>query len=656
MCGILAIATTCGTRLPITDGEGVRMRDAMAHRGPDGAGIWWAGDRSVCLAHRRLAVLGLGHAADQPMSLARSADGSITLVYNGEWYDEPRARRGLERRGVSFGTSCDTETLLHALSERGDAALDSIRGMYALAWHDATARTLTIARDPMGIKPVYWMRLHWRGVEQVVVASEPTALLAHPGATPEPDWAMVSAYISHSRAVLGDRTMFRGIHALLPGQIIEFDLGAAGIGERRRTIPLLAESESAGPGSTVNEADGVDALRRALRSSVFRHLRADVPTCALLSGGLDSTVLVDIARERASALRTFAAGPAPTHPNPADPDATRLVEADDDLSVAARVAAEFDLPHEQARLDAGAWSHGWREMIDRLGVPMSTPNEVAIHAVAQRLRGAGCVVTLSGEGADELLLGYAGPLHAIAGGIASGAALDDPAGFAMGLSTWISDEHKPMLLREHFWRAADGDAPRRDAFERALDSAAGWFAPGPDESDAAFARQAGALARTNLSALLRRLDTATMLAGVEGRTPFADRCVARAALRIGAAMHFDPSEPGAMQTKRLLRRAFAGRVPAFVMRRAKASFPIPFQRWLALSDAPSMLRRSGFLREIYHDETIELVAADPLRNWTLAWPMANLAAWAHRWGWDAPASTRPIAIAATSGEHHDLLG
>lgn len=657
MCGILAIATVRGTALPIGDADALRMRDVMAHRGPDGAGMWWSVDRSVCLGHRRLAVVGLGHAADQPMgeeegirhlALGTSGRGreegtghqasgikseKITLVYNGEWYDEPRAQRGMERRGVSFATSCDTETLLHALGERGDAALDSLRGMYALAWHDAARHTLTIARDPLGIKPVYWARVVWRGVDQVVVASEPTVLPAHPGISAEPDWPMVSAYISHSRAVLGDRSMFRGIHALLPGEVIEFRLDGERLMERRRVIPLLGDH--GGDAGGMNEERAAGALRRALRSSVFRHLRADVPACALLSGGLDSTVLVAIARERMPGLRTFAAGAAEDGD---DAERTRLDRADDDLSVAARVAEAFDLSHARAVLDGAAWMVGWLDMVDRLGVPMSTPNEVAIRAVAQRLRAAGCVVTLSGEGADELLLGYGGPLQAIAAGVADGRALRDPAGFGMELSTWISGEEKSKLLREGFWRAVDADVPRRIAFERTLEETADWFGArgsrGGKRTEAAFANQAGALARLNLNALLRRLDTATMLASVEGRTPFADRFVARTALRMRSGLHYAGGAPSTMQTKRVLRRAFADEVPGFVMRRAKASFPVPFQRWLAEAGVSSMVRGSGFLRSVYQDEAIELVTGDPLGQWMLAWPMANLAAWARRWGWE----------------------
>lgn len=649
MCGILAIATVRGTALPFGDAEAIAMRDAMAHRGPDGAGVWWSGDRSVCLGHRRLAVRGLEGSANQPMVLKGGVNGSLSLdhfdqssgggegfgcddalvlIYNGEWYSEPTARRALQRRGVTLRTGSDTETLLRMMALQGDSVLDGLRGMFGLVIYDGDRSTLTIARDPLGIKPVYWARVAWKGLEQVVVASEPTALLKHPGMSAQPDWAMVSSYISHSRAALGDRSMFRGIHALLPGEVITFQLSGQRITERRRMISLAASRDAEHAITDRTEAER--AIRRAVRDSTLRHLLSDVPTCVLLSGGLDSTVLTLIARERMSDLRTFAAG------DQRDLEDTKLDETGDDLGVAAQVAEAFGLRHDQAVLDGEAWMSGWRSMVDELGVPMSTPNEVAIYGVAKLLRGQGCVVTLSGEGADELMLGYSGPLNAIKAGVVDGRAKRDPAGFAMEISTWISGEHKAMLLREEFWQAAEADVFRRIAFERALEDSAGWFSGGSrDAGSGSFANQAGALARLNLNALLRRLDTATMLAGVEGRTPFADCRVAETALGIAAKLHFDALTPGPMQTKQVLRRAFRDDVPSVVMKRAKASFPLPFQRWMAEAGVGEAVRHSEFLRSIYHDEAIEAVAENPYGNWMLAWPMVNLMAWAQRWGWES---------------------
>ncbi|MEO1535925.1 MAG: asparagine synthetase B, partial [Planctomycetota bacterium] len=195
-----------------------RMRDALAHRGPDGAGDWVG--RGVSLVHRRLAVIAPGPAAQQPMS---TDDGRFVLAYNGEVYNDDTLRRELQAEsGVQrWRSSCDTESLLQWLA--AGRPLAAVRGMYALALVDTAKRTLTLARDPLGIKPLFWARTSSGGV---VFASELQALFEHPELSPEPDPLGVSLYLSSVRTVLGEQTLFAGVRSVEPGGVVTFDLDA----------------------------------------------------------------------------------------------------------------------------------------------------------------------------------------------------------------------------------------------------------------------------------------------------------------------------------------------------------------------------------------------------------------------------------------------
>ncbi len=205
MCGIVGVATVVGRGLSVDEAGLVSMRDRLAHRGPDGRGLWWG--RHVGLGHRRLAVVGLGEVGAQPLV---SACGRHVLVYNGELYNEDEVRAELEREGAGPSPcGSDAAAVLAALGWWGERegpgpALNRLRGMYAIAWYDRERRVLTLARDPLGIKPLAW----WRGPvggggEEVVFGSEVTAVLAHPHVRARPDLGVTSAYLTTIRTTLG---------------------------------------------------------------------------------------------------------------------------------------------------------------------------------------------------------------------------------------------------------------------------------------------------------------------------------------------------------------------------------------------------------------------------------------------------------------------
>lgn len=602
MCGIVGIVAGGGAR-PSLDERGVsRMRDVLAHRGPDGDGYWSEG--AVALGHRRLKVIDLSDGGAQPMATGDVGDGEgFVIVYNGMLYNDGEVRRGLELEGVRFRSSCDTETVLEAFARWGVECLFRLRGMFAFAVWDVKRRVLTLARDALGIKPLYFAQAHRPdGGTEFVFASEIPALLAHPGVERVPEMRMVSAYMSTIRTVLGNETMYRGIHALGPGEVAQVEAGESG-GE----VKLMRWWGGVADGSvevrSVEEAG--ERVRSALEESVHLHLRADVETCALLSGGIDSTVLTMLAKREMAGLRTYCAG--------------ALTDGgDDDLSWAARVAAELGTRHSEAVVTREMFREKWAWMVGRLGVPMSTPNEVAIHTVAERLRADGCIVTISGEGADELLAGYDGVLGMARGmleGMSVGSAV-------LRAGSWMDGAIKERVFRQDVWEEMGSDAWLEEWYEMEGERARNeTLVDGEGDALAVVQR---IIRRVNLTGLLQRLDTATMLAGVEGRTAFADAEVARVCEGLAMEMKF-AEEGGAVETKRALRAGFRGIIPEGVIARRKASFPLPFQEWVA--DGVERLRESRAARAWFRDDAVEAVCAAPGENWNLAWPMMNLAMW-----------------------------
>lgn len=617
MCGIAGVATVPSRALIASAADVARMRDALAHRGPDGHGTLTLGN--VVLAHRRLAVIDPSAAGDQPMTLAgRDGAPRWAITYNGELYNDADLRAALAQRGRCFRSACDTETLVASMAEALErrprwgvrevtGALATLRGMYAFALHDAREHKLLLARDPLGVKPVVWAVVDG----ELIFASEPAALFEHPSIAPEPDLAGISAYLTTIRTSIGGRTMFRGVHALPPGHALIADLSGPGV--RIDVFPHWASSRIRSFAGL--RAGAVRAVRDVVADSIARHMRADVPVCAMLSGGLDSTITTAIARGTSTHLRTYCAGA--VHDDPA-------ADAASDPAFAREVASVLGAHHAELRLDRDRFAATWVGMVGRSGVPLSTPNETAIFTVAERLRADGCRVTISGEGADELFWGYdtaidAAAVHASrAHGSRASRAM-----FHVEHGAWIPPAAKPGLLRPGVWAELESDFVLRESIESE-------FAAAADEAgDDGVAAHARAIRRINLTGLLGRLDSATMLASVEGRTPFADCEVARVAESLDPAWHFGGSGP--VRTKLVLRDAFADVVPAAVLARPKASFPLPFQAWLG--PVVGRARGSGFVRDLFAPGVAEAVTADPCRHWAIAWPMANLAIWAERWGW-----------------------
>ncbi len=610
MCGILGVVAMWGNTPALTDRDLVSMRDTMTRRGPDGAGVLQI--ENLALAHRRLAILDGSSAGRQPMS---TPDGRYHLVYNGEIYNDKELRAELLRMDAvpgGFRSQCDTETVLFAFATWGPAAFGKLRGMFAIGIYDTRRHELHMARDPLGMKPLYY---HHAANGELTFASDPAAILRHPQIDATPDLTMVSAYLTTLRSTLGHRTLFAGVHTLQPGERAVYKA-------KKRSLDLYEYVEGAQVGPYMPTEEATEIVKESLEDSVQRHLRSDVPVCNLLSGGLDSTILCAIEKERGIDLRTWCAG-GPEVPG-----------EESDLAFAREVAREMQTQHHEVSLTRKDFTRDWHMMVREGGLPLSTPNEVAIYSIAKDLRSAGQVVAISGEGADELFGGYEPALQSA--WHFAGTPGDRRSGgrFQLDSMSWVSPTIKPQILNPDAWEGARADNFLLEHYDDVFSRVKQEVGPNGSQIDPFLRFQR----HNNLRALLQRLDTATMMASVEGRTPFADWEVTRLAESLPMSTKFIPtrSSPGggvavatAATGKLVLRDAWRDSVPSSVLKRSKHSFPLPFEQWV--EDTGWQLESSPFAQIFFQKKVRDTVVRDPNANWQFAWPMMNLALWGDRW-------------------------
>lgn len=611
MCGVWGVATTRGRRLAQDRDACDAVRDLLAHRGPDAAGTAHLGH--IVLAHRRLAMLDPTGGA-QPFRLECADAPRVVLAWNGEIYNHLELRRELEAAGCRFRTRSDTETLAHLLSRHGPRALARLRGMFAIAAHFPDSERLVLARDPFGTIPLFHATVGVGGGHEFVFASEPRAILAHPAMRIEPDWAAVASYLEMPRRTFGARTLYRGVESLVPGEVIVASLDGDEISiERRRIAPRAAQADDA------SLAEHAMRVRDAVTQSVATHLVSDAPRAVLLSGGIDSTIIAGVSRMLEPRLVTFAAGSVDDAARPGS-----------DLFTARRVAAMLGSEHHEVLVDAASFSERWGALLAHGLLPLATPNEIAISLLADAIA-PHAKAALSGEGADELFGGYGPPLEATLG--------------------WIDADiaHTPASAAA-FYRTAFGWTPRGALADFLAPEVAGALRSDSDDplgslllgaySGAGDLRSLDAhLAvqrEVNLVNLLERLNLSLMTGSIEGRVPFADREVLASACRAGASHNLvgggTRDEGGVLVatgartlvTKRVLRQAFADLLSPEIADRPKASFPLPFEQWIA---AETRWLDTPVARAVLSDAGRAFLHANASQHWRLAWPVLNLARW-----------------------------
>lgn len=576
MCGICGIATSGAP----ADVDALRaMSETLVHRGPDSGGEHLGG--TVALAARRLSIIDLEH-GDQPIA---NEDGSCVVVQNGEIYNYPELRRGLERAGHGFRTRCDTEAIVHLYEEHGLGFAERLRGMFAVAIHDARHGRLVLARDRYGIKPLYY---RIAGGE-LRFASEVRALPRG-----EIDLDALEAFLAFN-SIPAPYSIFREIRKLPAGHVLVWEDGEARLERYARLGPQAATELREG-----DEAELVEELRARLRDSVRAHLLADVPVGVLLSGGVDSAVLAALAaQETGEPVHTFTIG-----------FAERSFDERDDARL---VAERYGTEHHEllVRPEPELLLRALAEAFDE---PFADSSALPTYLVSQLAAGH-VKVALSGEGGDELFGGYyTYAADLLADWVAPLARVARPLVEALPASTrkasidyrakrFVRAAHLPPLERHHGWKEIFSPELRADLTGRRSS-----FDP-VDVYRARYAETAGApeLARLQdvdfgvylVDDLLVKTDRASMAHSLEARVPFLDPVVTNLAFALPTRL-----KVRGLAKKVLLRKAVEPLLPREVVHGRKRGFSIPAAAWLRGELEPfaretlsaATLGRQGFFR------------------------------------------------------------
>ncbi len=374
MCGIVGIVNL-DPRETVDEALLKRMRDVLRHRGPDGEGLWAEGP--VGLGHRRLAIIDVA-AGQQPLP---NEDESCWIVYNGEIYNHAALRPGLEARGHRYRTRSDTETIVHLYEEEQERCVERLRGMFAFALWDRARKRLLLARDRLGIKPLYYAVTQ----RELLFASEIKAILAAESIRPRLNETILPEFLA-TRFVAGEETFFQGVRKLLPGTTLTW---SASEGVRtRRYWRLAVEEDDSEAGLQARAGE----LRARLEAAVQSHLMSDVPLGLFLSGGLDSSGLAALMAPMVKApIRTFAVGFAEREAN--------------ELGYARLAARAVGAEHREVVVSPGEFFQAVPRLIWHEDEPIAFHSSVPLYFVS-RLAHEHVKVVLTGEGADELFLGY----------------------------------------------------------------------------------------------------------------------------------------------------------------------------------------------------------------------------------------------------------
>jgi asparagine synthase (glutamine-hydrolysing) len=614
------------------------MADVIAHRGPDDSGTWSSRDGRVAFGHRRLSIVDLSRAGHQPMS---NEDGTVWIAYNGEVYNHAALREELERKGHRYRSHTDTETIIHLWEEEGPACVERLQGMFAIAIWDERRRELFLARDRLGIKPLYYAQPSGG----FVFGSEIKALLEHPAISPELDEEAFYHYLTFV-CTPAPLTMFKGIRKLAPGErmIVRSD---GSIESESWWTPMSASAEEEVAG--MSESQMEERLLELLRGSIGKRMMSDVPFGVFLSGGVDSSTNVALMSELISdPVRTFSVG-------------FEQYQQYNELEYARDVASRYGADHHEVILDWTDLESFLPELIHHQDEPIADWVCVPLYFVAKLARDNGTIVVQVGEGSDELFHGYDSyiraerfrrrfwqpfqrlpePLRAVAGRMATGVsrrvgrgevhaqqiveAAEGRIPFWGGAICYQGSLKERVLANgdrphpssygvvDRFWRQAERERPGADPLQKMT-----------------YLELKQRLAEL----LLMRVDKMTMATSVEARVPFLDHELVEFAMALPPEMKVR-GETG----KYLLKRAVDGLIPHEIAYRRKQGFGAPVAEWFKgeLGERAQRNIRESSLAErglLDYDRLDEMWAAHregPV-NWAFhLWNIYNVSAWHDYW-------------------------
>jgi len=569
MCGINGIAFSSRSGRTVSRATLEAMRDVITHRGPDEEGIFI--DRNVGLGHRRLSIVDVasGH---QPMT---NEDASLHITYNGEIYNHADYRESLEANGHVYQTHCDTETILHLYEEHGSACVDYLRGMFAFAIWDQRKQELFIARDRLGVKPLYYVHTD---DGSLYFASEIKALLEARAVKPEINYAVLSDYLAnHSPS--GEETLFQGVKRLLPGHVLTWRDGEVSI---RRYWDV--DFSKAAP--VRNEKTYINDWSELFRESVRLRLMADVPLGMFLSGGIDSSAIAAVMSGMVSEpIKTFSVAFAEREAN--------------ELEYARLVAEAYKTNHHEIVVTPEQFFAALPRLVWHEDEPLAHPSSVALYFVSH-LASKHVKVVLTGEGSDEMLAGY-GRYRRTLLNLSLGRRYHKltPSIARETIRNQIEQRMPEGRLRQKLMRTFLVLSPELESIY--FDNFAVFPAPMQQHlltretrerirSIDPYAELRRLLVRTKdlslldgllyadiktyLHELLMKQDQMSMATSIESRVPFLDHKL----------VEFTASMPDTMKlrgntTKYVLRESMKGVLPERILSRSKMGFPVPIGSW-----------------------------------------------------------------------------
>jgi asparagine synthase (glutamine-hydrolysing) len=549
------------------------MRDVITHRGPDDAGLYI--DGNVGLGHRRLSIVDVA-AGQQPMT---NEDGTLHITYNGEIYNHADFREELEARGHVYRTHCDTETILHLYEEKGAGAIELLRGMFAFAIWDQKRRELFIARDRLGVKPLYYVHTD---DGSLYFASEIKALLAARAVAPEVNSRALPDYLAN-HATSGEETLFRGIKRLLPGHHLLWRDGKIKI---EKYWDVHFDGQAGEAETNRSDEDYIAEWSELFRTSVRLRLMADVPLGMFLSGGIDSSAIAAVMSKMVDdPIKTFSV-------------AFKEREANE-LEYARLVSRAFKTDHHEVIVSPEEFFKALPRLVWHEDEPLAHPSSVALYFVSE-LASRHVKVVLTGEGSDEMLAGYDRYRKTIYN-LSLGARYHNAAPEALRRAMRSAIDRLPRgskarrkLSRTFLCLDPDIESIYFDNFsvfsramQRSLLTAEASEAIGPvdpyrevsgylksTDAETLLDRLLYADTKTYLHELLMKQDQMSMAASIESRVPFLDHKLVEYTARLPERMKLR-----GWTTKYILRRSMEGVLPREILRRRKMGFPVPVGAW-----------------------------------------------------------------------------
>ena len=570
MCGICGIAIPKQLNRPVDEIALTRMRDVIAHRGPDDAGTYVNGN--IGLGHRRLSIVDVsgGH---QPMT---NEDGTIHIVFNGEIYNHVPLRRALQAAGHHYANNSDTETIVHLYEERGPEAIQALSGMFAFAIWDEIRARLVMARDRLGIKPLYY---YHADDGTLYFGSEIKAILASGTIVPRVNFAALPDYLAN-HAPSGEETLFRCIKRLPAGHTLIWENGKLQI---RQYWDARFEPEIGA--QAVSDQEYIEQWREKFRDAVRTHLMADVPLGVFLSGGIDSSAIAAMMSQLVKGpIKTFSVAFSEREAN--------------ELEFARVVSRAYRTDHHEIIVSPEEYFASLPRMIWQEDEPIAHVASIPLYFVS-KLAAEYVKVVLTGEGSDELLAGY-GKYRTTVYNLALGGSYHrwTTAGLRRlvrgSLSLALPSRIEKKLQRTFLWRDATIEQLYFDNFavfsqsmqERLLTPQAksriGRLDPYLKVHDLIHATDARtalnkllyADLKTYLHELLMKQDQMSMAASIESRVPFLDWGLVDFTTRLPERMKLR-----GWTTKYVLRRAMKDILPREILTRPKMGFPVPIGAW-----------------------------------------------------------------------------